>query len=154
MFTSSDDEREIYRSIVRFARAMDERDWSAIDDIATVDATAHMGSGELEGRAAIVALMRSFLDECGPTQHLIGNVLIDIDTDGETASSRAYVSDMHLGTGDRAQSSFRTLGDYHDKWAKIDGRWRMTHRTKINHASLGSFEVLGPGPAGWSPGRG
>ena len=153
MFTSSADEREIYRNIVRFARAMDERDWSAIEDIAAVDATAQMGGGPMVGRDAIVALMRSFLDECGPTQHLIGNVLIDIDADGETASSRAYVSDMHLGTGELAQSSFRTLGDYHDEWAKIDGRWWLTHRTKHNHASLGSFEVLGPGPAGWRPGE-
>lgn len=149
MFTASNDERDIYRNIIRFARAMDERDWTALEDFVTVDATAHMGTAPLEGRDAIVAMMRSFLDECGPTQHMVGNVLIDID--GDTASSRAYVSDMHLGTGELAQSSFRTLGDYHDEWAKIDGHWRMTHRTKINHASLGSYEVLGPGPAGWEP---
>ena len=25
--------------------------------------------------------MRSFLDDCGPTQHLLGNVMIEIDGD-------------------------------------------------------------------------
>ena len=152
MYTSSNDEREIYRNIVRFARAMDDRDWAAIADIATADATAELGTGPLVGRDEIVALIRTFLDECGPTQHLVGNVLIDID--GDTARSRAYVSDMHLGAGELAQTSFRTLGDYHDEWAKADDGWRMTHRTKHNRGSIGSHEVLGPGPAHWSAEQG
>jgi hypothetical protein len=40
-------------------------------------------------------LLRSYLDKCGHTQHLIGNVLIEIG--GDTATSRAYVADTHLG---------------------------------------------------------
>ena len=90
--------------------------------------------------------MRSFLDECGPTQHLLGNVLIDIKED--SASSSAYVSDMHVGVGDKKHLTFSTLGEYRDQWKKIDGIWLMSHRTKINRAHIGSIEVLGPGPSG------
>lgn len=140
-------EREIYRGLVRFARAMDSRDWAALDEITTADMTADLGTGSLAGRAAMVANIRSFLDDCGPTQHLLGNVLIDVR--GESATSRAYVSDMHLGTGARDHLTFSTLGDYHDEWRKLDGRWRMVHRTKHNRAHIGSIEVLGAGPAGW-----
>ncbi len=32
MYTNSDDEREVYRSIVGIARAMDERNWVLIED--------------------------------------------------------------------------------------------------------------------------
>ncbi|WP_075835844.1 MULTISPECIES: nuclear transport factor 2 family protein [unclassified Rhodococcus (in: high G+C Gram-positive bacteria)] len=147
MFTSSDDEREIYRGIVRFARAMDERNWTEIEAITTKDATADLGTGPLASRAEMIALIRTFLDDCGPTQHLVANILIDIE--GDTARSRAYVSDMHLGTDDLDGQFFRTLGDYHDQWAKTPNGWRMTHRTKHNHGSLGSLAVLGPGPANW-----
>ena len=140
-------ERAIYRALVSFARAMDARDWSALDNITTEDMTADLGAGALSGRAAIVAYMRSFLNDCGPTQHLLGNVLIDVQVD--TASSRAYVSDMHLGRGDRSGLRFCTLGDYHDRWKKTEDGWRMSHRSKINNGYFGSLEVLGPGPDGW-----
>jgi hypothetical protein len=141
-------ERDIYRALVGFARAMDARDWHALDTITTEDMTADLGVGSLlSGRVAIVACMRSFLDACGPTQHLLGNVLIDVQAD--SASSRAYVSDMHLGTGDKSSLRFCTLGDYHDQWKKTGDGWRMSHREKINNGYVGSFDVLGSGPDGW-----
>lgn len=139
-------EREIARAIHRFARAMDERDWAALDGVLIEEATADMGMGLVSGRAAIVAFMRSFLDDCGPTQHLIGNLLVEVD--GERATSRCYVSDMHKGLGEKAQLTFSTLGEYHDSWVRRGGRWWMSHRHKLNRAQLGSIEVLGPGPAG------
>lgn len=140
-------EREIQRALAGFARAMDARDWTALHDIVLEDATADIGTGPLQGRAALIAHMRAFLDECGPTQHLLGNIVIDVH--GNTATSKAYVSDTHIGAGDKADRTFSTLGEYHDQWKKIDGRWRMTHRTKHNRAHIGSFEVLGPGPEDW-----
>lgn len=101
--------------------------------------------GMVHGRAEIVAFMRSFLDECGPTQHLLGNVLIDVQ--GDTAQSSCYVSDMHKGTGDKSAATFATLGEYHDTWERSGGSWRMTHRTKRNRAHIGDIGVLGAGPA-------
>ena len=144
-------EREIHRALVRFARAMDERDWPALDAILLEDASAELGTGPLRGRAAIVAQMRSFLDDCGPTQHLLGNLLVDVD--GDTARSRVYVSDVHKGRGEKAHLTFSTLGDYHDRWRRVDGAWRIAHRTKHSRALLGDIAVLGPGPPGWSPAR-
>jgi len=143
-------EREIQRALVRFARAMDERDWSALDALVLEDATADLGTGPLRGRAAIVSQMRSFLDDCGPTQHLLGNLLVDVDPGTDTAQSRVYVSDVHLGRGDKAHLTFSTLGDYHDRWRRQRGVWRIAHRTKLNRALLGDIGVLGAGPPGWS----
>ena len=94
------DEREITRSIFEFARAMDARAWDELHRIMTPDATAELGTGTLRGPAEVVASIRSFLDECGPTQHLIGNVLVEVV--GDLATSRSYVSDMHVGTGSAA----------------------------------------------------
>jgi SnoaL-like domain len=133
-------ERCIYRNLVAFARAMDERNWPLFADFTTEDMTASLGSGELQGRDTIVTFMRSFLDDCGPTQHLLGNVIIDVD--GDTAKSSAYVSDMHIGGGDKSGLTFRTLGCYDDDWVNIDGSWRMTRRVKDNRATVGSMKVF------------
>lgn len=138
-------EREIQRALFRFARAMDERDWGALDAVLAADAGADLGLGPVQGRAAIVAVMRSFLDACGPSQHLLGNLVIDVE--GDRAESRCYVSDMHLGTGDKSQLTFSTLGEYHDRWQRRDGVWTMVYRRKLSRAVVGSMDVLGPGPA-------
>lgn len=142
-------EREIQRALARMARAMDERDWPAVDGLMLPEATADLGMGMISGRAGIVAFIRTFLDDCGPTQHLLGNILIEVD--GDVAASWCYVSDMHQGLGDKALLTFSTLGDYHDRWRKVDGRWMMSHRTKLNRAHIGDIRVLGPGPATGSP---
>lgn len=142
-------EREIYRALTRVARAMDMRDWAALDAIMLPDISGDLGTGPLTGREEVVALMRSFLDDCGPTQHLLGNVLIDIR--GDTAASQAYVSDMHVGVGNKSGETFSTLGDYQDRWKKVDDVWRMCHRVKLNRAHIGSYDVLGAGPSHWKP---
>ncbi|MFO7551824.1 MAG: nuclear transport factor 2 family protein [Haliea sp.] len=140
-------ERAIYRNLVQVARGMDARDWNGLLALMSADVTADLGTGPLSGGAEIIGLLRSFLDACGPTQHLLGNVLIDVD--GDTARSRAYVSDMHLGTGAHEGLTFSTLGDYHDHWRREAGEWKLCHRTKLNRGHLGSFSVLGPGPDHW-----
>lgn len=135
------DEREIGRALARFARAMDSREWESARAILSEDATGELGTGPLVGPDAILGCIRHYLDGCGPTQHLLGNLIIDVD--GDHADSRCYVSDMHLGAGDRRALSFVTLGDYHDHWQRIDGQWRLTHRQKFNHGYVGSFDVFG-----------
>jgi hypothetical protein len=93
--------------------------------------------------------MRSFLDDCGPTQHLLGNLLVEVS--GTEAQSRCYVADLHLGRGANAHLTFQTLGEYRDRWQRRAGTWWLTERIKVNRAHVGSFAVLGAGPPNWSP---
>jgi hypothetical protein len=139
-------ERTISRALAGIARAMDERRWEALDSLVAADATADFGLGLLTGRPAIVTFIRSFLDDCGPTQHLLGNLVVDVATNGVDAQSCCYVSDMHVGAGDKAHQTFSTLGEYHDRWSRRGDAWWLVHRTKLNRAHLGSIGVLGPGP--------
>nr|WP_196809618.1 nuclear transport factor 2 family protein [Nocardia sp. 348MFTsu5.1] len=138
--TDSRDERDIYRNIVLIARAMDERNWGAIENLAVLDATGDFGDGAVSSAAEIVELLRRYLDDCGPTQHLIGNVVIDVS--GATATSRAYVADIHLGVGDLEGQYFRTLGDYHDTWVRTAGGWKLTDRTKHHSGMMGNIAIL------------
>ena len=134
------DERAIARAIIAFAVAMDERDWDGLRSLMAPDMTADLGTGDLDGPDAVVGLIRSFLDACGPTQHLIGNVRVEVD--GDTASSEAYVRDMHKGLGDWADTTFETLGNYLDRWRRVDGTWKMVHRTKRNRAQIGDMSIF------------
>lgn len=133
------DERDIERALFQAARAMDDRDWEGLADILAEDAVGDFGTGRRDGSAAIIELIRGFLDHCGPTQHLLGNVLIEVA--GDTAVSRAYVHDLHISTED-ASSRFYTLGDYRDTWERRAGRWRLIQRIKSNRAHVGSLEEV------------
>ncbi|MGV0680630.1 nuclear transport factor 2 family protein [Mycolicibacterium fortuitum] len=132
-------ERAIERELIRFARAMDNHDWELLSQILTEDAVGELGTGRLEGSAAIIALIRGFLENCGVTQHLLGNVIVDVN--GNRATSRAYVQDLHLSHSD-PDLTFHTLGDYHDTWERRNGRWRLVERIKDNRGTVGSLDVF------------
>jgi ketosteroid isomerase-like protein len=135
------DERDIQRALTLFARAMDDRDWTAMADILADDAEGDFGTGRLQGSAAIIELIRSFVDSCGPTQHLLGNVVIDVN--GDKAVSRAYIRDVHLRSDADPSARFYTLGDYKDTWRRqADGTWCLTERVKANRAYVGSLDVF------------
>lgn len=132
------DERHIERALYAAARAMDNRDWDAVAGIFAVDAVGDLGTGRLVGRTAIVDLIRGFLDACGPTQHLIGNVTVTVD--GDDAVSAAYVHDMHLSKDHTER--YYTMGEYRDRWRRRDGRWQLVERVKDNRAWVGSLEAV------------
>lgn len=136
------DERDVQRALTRFARAMDDRNWAVMAEILAEDAQGDFGRGRLQGRMAIIELIREFLDKCGPTQHFLGNVIIDVA--GDTAVSRAYVRDVHLNSRADPTTRFYTIGDYHDTWRRRpDGSWCLTERVKANRAYVGSLDVFG-----------
>jgi ketosteroid isomerase-like protein len=135
------DERAVERTLISLARAMDDRDWAAMADLVDDDALGDFGTGVLRGRAAIVEFVRGFLDACGPTQHLLGNIVIDVT--GDVAVSRAYIRDVHLNAGADPSTRFYTLGDYRDRWRRDSaGHWRLTERIKMNRAHVGPLEIF------------
>ena len=133
------DERDIERALITLARAMDDRDWEAMSQILSADAVGEFGTGRLAGCAAIIEMIQGFLNNCGITQHFIGNVLVDVE--GDRASSRAYVRDLHLSRNN-PELTFHTLGDYHDRWERRDGRWWLVERIKDSRGTVGSPDVF------------
>lgn len=121
------DERAISRGLSRFARILDAKDWAALGDVFAHDIVFDYGSGsDQTGLAALEATMRPFLDRCGPSQHLIGSILIDVD--GDHAVSRAYVQARHQARGDHGGPVFDTCGEYVDQWQRRAEGWRIIRR--------------------------
>lgn len=121
------DEARIHRLLTRYAEALDARDYDALDEVFAEDASAHYeGIGHFAGRDAIKGLMRRALEPCGPTQHLLGTVRIDVT--GTHAQARCYLQAIHVGKGDYTGKLYTVWGEYRDRLELTAGGWRIAHR--------------------------
>jgi ketosteroid isomerase-like protein len=136
-----DDRSAIQNQLGRFARIIDGRDWDAVGEVFADDVAFNYGDGrEQTGIAAMRAQFRAFLDGCGPSQHLIGSIMIDLD--GDAATSRAYVQARHQGLGDKADRFLDTNGEYVDRWARRGDGWRIVRRDATWAMHVGDPAVL------------
>ena len=138
-------ERAVRDGLARFARVIDGKDWAALGDVFAPDLTFDYGTGESAGIAALEANMRRFLDACGPTQHLIGSVTVEVT--GQTALSRAYVQARHQRAADPAGTVFDTCGEYIDRWELRTAGWRIVRRDAHWQVHHGDPAILWAGEA-------
>lgn len=121
---------QIERVLIRYTTAMDERNWGLLDDVFVRDAIAdYRGIGRFEGLTAIKEVVRGFLDKCGPTQHLLGNLRTDLDD--QRATAQCYLQAVHAGRGDFAGRTMTVWGEYRDRLALRDEGWRIVHRELV-----------------------
>ncbi|RZL73647.1 MAG: nuclear transport factor 2 family protein [Rhodococcus sp. (in: high G+C Gram-positive bacteria)] len=120
------------------ATLLDTKDWPGFAATLTEDVVAYGRSGP----ADVVARVRSHLDVCGVTQHLIGNVRVDLD--GDTARTRSYFRAFHVGLGDHAGATYKCLGEYRDEWRRGPSDWLLSGRVIDVRAEIGDRGVIAP----------
>ncbi|WP_280435968.1 nuclear transport factor 2 family protein [Nocardia carnea] len=143
------DRDAIADTVNRYTYALDDRDWDLLDEVFAPDAVARYGAADapaVHGRADIVAMIRSFLDRCGPSQHLLGNHVIDIDGDTATSTCKARV--LHIGAGEHANITYECVGVYRDRLSRSSSGWRITERTFVIDIELGDRAAVLGGPPG------
>jgi ketosteroid isomerase-like protein len=139
------DERAILNLLGDFARILDRKQWDRIPEVFAADLTFNYGDGaEQAGLAALQLNFTQFLDRCGPTQHLLGSIQIEIGNG--TAISRAYVQARHQGLGNASTAIFDTNGEYTDRWEKRQEGWRIVRRDARWDLFSGDSGVLFPSP--------
>lgn len=134
------DERVIVRGLGRFARILDEREWQAMGEVFADDISFDYGEGGHSGIGALLATFRLFLDPCGPSQHLLGSIVVTVE--GNRAYSRAYVQARHQGKGPKAHLFFDSNGEYRDRWERRSDGWRIVRRDAIWFMMVGDRSVL------------
>ena len=92
---------------------------------------------------ALLGQFRLYLDNCGPSQHLLGSVQMEFDAEGGV-TTRAYVQARHQGKGARAHLYLDTNGEYVDRWVKRPQGWRIIRRDAVWATQMGDFSVLMP----------
>ena len=135
-------ERDLHAVLCRYARLCDERDWSLMSDVFSVDARAEYGGWPLRDRAAILAMLCKHLGGCGPTQHLLGNLQLEV-TDGKV-NSRISVRAAHRGSAELESLYYEAIGEYHDQWVHTAAGWRIAFRQMHLLLETGSRAVLRP----------
>ncbi|MFC9362416.1 nuclear transport factor 2 family protein [Rhodococcus sp. NPDC057014] len=135
------DEREITQTLSRMTRILDKRDWDSLDTVFAEDLTFDYGRGERAGIKEMRAEVSGFLTNCGPTMHLIGSGLIDVD--GDTASSEVYVLARHQGAEGRSHLYFDAAGPWIDRWQRRANGWRIVRRDISVNVMQGDPAALG-----------
>lgn len=60
------------------------------------------------------------------TKHVTTNLIIEVDEEAGTATCRSYVTVFQQTPTLPLQPIFQ--GRYHDRFERVDGQWRFTHR--------------------------
>jgi 3-phenylpropionate/cinnamic acid dioxygenase small subunit len=121
------DYREIQAVLNRYASALDKKQYQRLSEVFTREGTAnYIGLAECKGLDSIIDLVSGVLDRCGQTQHLLGNVQIDVQGDQATAS--CYLQAIHVGLGDFAGQVNTVWGEYRDQLVKTAAGWRISYR--------------------------
>ncbi|HQS68165.1 MAG: ethyl tert-butyl ether degradation EthD [Novosphingobium sp. 28-62-57] len=141
-------ERAVREGLARFARVLDGKQWDALGDVFAEDVTFDYGLGEQAGMAALTANMRRFLDVCGPSQHLIGSISIDVAPGCNSAKSRAYVQARHQRADDHGGAVFDSNGEYLDQWTLRPEGWRIVRRDAHWHTHSGDAAIIWGNDAG------
>lgn len=129
---SDTDKAAVADVLVRYATAIDRRDWVLLRTVFTDDFTGdYDGFGTWSSGDAVTAFMEEAHATLGPSLHRITNVTVEVY--GDTATASSYVSalllplvaggDIHTADGTYADRFRRTV----DGWRLADRRFAMVH---------------------------
>jgi hypothetical protein len=122
------DKQEIAEQCVRYMSALDTRDWALLESCFTGSPVFVHPGGRLEGFPAILARTSAALGPLDATQHLLGNVLVEVD--GETARSSCYFQAQHVRAGTPGGDTYVIAGSYTDRWVRTPAGWRIAERVQ------------------------
>ncbi len=120
--------RDIERAIMNYMRGQDRLDpalqMRAFHDDADVDCGLLRGSGQ-----QFTDFAQSFLADMAGSQHLIGQ--IDLEVDGDTATGEVYFFAWHRMTVEEEAVDLFMAGRYIDEYAFKEGRWAIVKRREL-----------------------
>jgi 3-phenylpropionate/cinnamic acid dioxygenase small subunit len=126
---------------VRYATALDTRDWALLATCFTEDALGEYdGIGRLEGATAFVDTCRGALTPLAASHHLLGN--FTCRPKGDEASAAWYFQAQHVRTGTPGGDDYIVAGTYRDRLVRTAAGWRIAERTLSVTWTSGNPEVL------------
>lgn len=122
--------------LARYAELIDTGDFSGVgrlfaDATITVEENGLTVSGTAQVQAMYERWTRRYADNGTPhTRHVTTNLILDVDDEAGTATSRSYVTVFQCTAALPLQPILS--GRYHDRFRRVDGEWRFEHRHMIN----------------------
>ncbi|GAB5451370.1 MAG: hypothetical protein Hals2KO_16980 [Halioglobus sp.] len=125
MAISLEDHIAIERLMYRYAHCADHKDYSGFKEVFTADAEFEFMGSTVAGIAAIIDMMHN-LDQYRITQHLVSNVLYDVE--GDSANGETYCHASHLLDSDGCELNIEMGIRYVDKLFRLPAGWRIQQR--------------------------
>ena len=127
------DRLEIQELLFRYSHYLDLRDWDSLKDVFTPDAMvdyAEMGGskGNLE---ETMAFLKMAMPNFSSFQHMVSNMVIEFDPDGNTARSRTICHNpMVIDKGDGQTHVFFCGLWYRDVLVRTPDGWKIKERVE------------------------
>jgi len=142
--TARDTDRDIADVLVRYATAVDTRDWALFRTCFTAECQADYGEiGSWPGVDEFAGFMQQIHDQCGRSLHRITNIVVT--GHGDLAAARSYVDAVVMFPD--YQAGTRAIGYYDDQlvftpdgWKIAQRRYTMIHLAQIE-ATLGGLST-------------
>jgi ketosteroid isomerase-like protein len=120
----------ITKLIYTYAERIDLGDFAGVGELFDHATLTFEGFGDaVSGREAIEALYgrttRRYEDGTPRTKHVMTNLIVDLDDDGETASSRSYFTVLQAVPGQLALQPV-IAGRYRHRYQRSESGWRVT----------------------------
>lgn len=121
------DKQDIYELICRYMRGLDRLDRELLVSVFHEDGWCDYGftSGT---PAEFIDYALGALSDHAANQHMIGNVLIDLD--GDEAYGEVYFQAYHKFMGEDGFTDMMIAGRYLDRYEKRDGVWKFAYRSE------------------------
>jgi 3-phenylpropionate/cinnamic acid dioxygenase small subunit len=135
------DREQIHDLAVRYATALDNRNWELLRTCFLPDATGHYeGIGEVASYEEIERICRRALEPLDASQHILSNFVIDIH--GDEADFTCYLHAQHVKTDAPGGPNFVIAGTYRDRHVKTSEGWRIARRELSTAWSEGNLQVI------------
>jgi 3-phenylpropionate/cinnamic acid dioxygenase small subunit len=135
------DKAEIIDLCMRYATALDGRQWDLLASCFESDATVdYEGLEPIAGVDALVAVCRGVLEPLDATQHLLGNYVVAID--GDHATSQCYLQAQHVRSGTPGGDNYIIAGTYSDTLRRGPDGWKIASRRLTVTWTSGNPAVL------------
>ena len=120
--------RDIHKALNQYMRGQDR----LLPDVQrqAFHEDAHVDCGLFAGKAwDFIDFAQGFLAACDASQHLIGQVLIELD--GKTAKGEVYFIAHHRITENGEKKDLFVAGRYHDEYQDRGQGWKIARRKEI-----------------------
>ena len=122
-------ETQIANLLYRYAECIDTGDLEGAAELFE-HARIRVGAEETIDAAGLLGIWKSLIllhaDGTPRTKHVTTNPIIEVDEEAGTASCRSYYTVLQQ-TDELALQTI-VAGRYHDRFERVDGRWRFCYR--------------------------
>ena len=140
------DKHLIEQVYFRYCEVIDAKDFDRLDEVFTLDAVGDYRSANThldQGLASLAARLKVGMgpqSDCGPTQHNVLNIRLEIE--GDRATGKAHFYAVHQGINGHEGALYSCWGQYDDQWVRAPAGWRIAQRDYRNFLTEGPVGVI------------